>query len=120
MAQPMVLIVDTNRSDAETLAKELEQEGYETIIATSLEEIDKLLQSQENIELAVIDISGFKEGVWDSCSQMHEFKIPYIVIAPQRSPSVQRDSMERGASGLLVKPVATRELIEYIHTALGD
>lgn len=120
MTQRVILIVDTNRSNAETLAQELVQEGYETIVAASPEEMEQLLQGEKKPALAVIDLSGFQEDIWGGCDRMHELKIPYILIAPQRSPSVQRDSIQHGACGLLVQPVATRELIEYIHTALGD
>jgi CheY-like chemotaxis protein len=120
MAQPVILLADTNRSNAETLAQELGQEVYETIIATSPEELEQLLKGEKKPVLAVIDLSGFKEDIWGSCDRMHEYNIPYIIIAPQRSPSVQRESMRHGVCGLLIKPVATGELIEYIHTALGD
>jgi CheY-like chemotaxis protein len=118
--QPIILIADTNRDNAETLAQALVQEDYETIIATGPEELEQLLKGEKKPALAVIDLSGFKEDVWGSCDQMREYNIPYIIIAPQRSPSVQRESMRHGVCGLLIKPVATSELIEYIHTALGD
>jgi CheY-like chemotaxis protein len=120
MNKPVILIVDTNRSNLETLAQELGQEGYEILKATGLDEIDQAIQGKAKFALAVIDLSGFKEGIWERCDCLREAKIPCIVVAPQRSPTIQRDAMKHGASGLLVKPVATRELIEHIHTALGD
>lgn len=120
MTQPVILIADTDRSNAETLSRELIQEGYETIFAASQEELEQLLKGEKKPALAVIDLSGFKEDIWGSCDRMHEYNIPYIIISPQRSPSVQRESMRHGVCGLLIKPVATSELIEYIHTALGD
>lgn len=120
MKKPVILIVDTNRSSLETLEQELGQEGYETLKATSLDELDQAMQGKTEFALAMIDLSGFKEGIWERCDRIHEAKTPCIIVAPQRSPIIQRDSMKHGASGLLVKPVATKELIEHIHTALGD
>ena len=59
-------------------------------------------------------------GIWDRCEELCKAKIPFIVISPQRSPLIQRDSMKHGASGLLVKPLSIKELLEYIHTLLGE
>ena len=120
MEKPVILIVNTNRGELQTLAKELEQEGYVTIGAGSLEEMDSALEGQENIKLALLDLAGFDNSIWEYCDQLHEAKIPFIAIAPQRSPAIQRDSIKHGASGLLVKPLGIKELIEHIHAALGD
>jgi len=120
MKNPAILIVNANRSELETLTKELEPEGYATIGASSLEEIDSVIKRQKIIKLALIDLAGFDDSIWERCDRMHEAKIPFIVIAPQRSPSIQRDSMKYGANGLLVKPLGIKELIEHIHAALGD
>lgn len=120
MENPAVLIVDANRSELETLAKELEEEGFVTFGASSLDEMDSAIEGQENINLALIDIAGFDKSIWEHCDQLHEAKIPFIVIAPQRSPGIQRDSLKHGANGLLVKPLGIKELLEHIHAALGD
>ena len=119
MKTPVILIVNANRSELETLAKELEQEGYVTAGASNLEEMDSVVKRQENIKLALIDLAGFDDSIWERCDRMHETKIPFIVIMPQRSPGIQRDSMKHGACGVLVKPVAIKELIEHINTISG-
>jgi DNA-binding response OmpR family regulator len=120
MENPLILIINANRGEMEALANELEQEGYEAIGASSLEEMDGALEGQENITLALLDLAGFDKSIWEYCDQLHEAKIPFMVIAPQRSPSIQRDSMKHSANGLLVKPLGIKDLIEHIHTALGD
>ena len=120
MTEPVILLVNANRSDRETLAKELEQEGYETIGATSLDELDQLIKEGGKYALSVIELSGFDNNIWERCDRMHEAKIPFIVVAPQRSPATQRDSLKHGASGLLVKPLTVKELVDHIHAAMGD
>jgi DNA-binding response OmpR family regulator len=120
MTEPLILIVDNNHSNLEQLARQLEEEGYVTIGASSLEEMDSAIAGQENIKLALLDLSGFDNSIWERCDRMHEAKIPFIVIMPQRSPGLQRDSMKHGANGLLVKPLGMKELVEHIHAALGD
>ena len=120
MKTPAILIVNANQSELEVLAKELEHEGYVTFSASSLDELDGAIEGQENIKLALLDITGFDDSIWERCEQLHEVKIPFIIIAPQRSPGTQRDSMKHGASGLLVKPLGIKDLIEHLHAALGD
>jgi DNA-binding NtrC family response regulator len=120
MDSPVILVLNSNRSELETLTAELEQEGYITTGVSSIEEMDSALHDQKNIRLALLDLTGFDKSVWQLCDQLDKVKIPFIVITPQRSPSIQRDSMKHGANGLLIKPIATKKLIEYIHEALGD
>ena len=120
MTEPMIFIVDNNRSNLEQLAQQLDEEGYSTVGASSPDEIDSTIEKQENIKLALLDLAGFDDSIWEHCDCMHGAKIPFIAIAPQRSPGTQRDSMKHGACGLLVKPLGIKELIEHIHAALGD
>ena len=120
MTEPLILIVDNNRSNLEQLAQQLKEEGYVTVGASSLEEMDIAIEGQESIKLALLDLAGFDDSIWERCDRMHEARIPFIVIMPQRSPSIQRDSMKHGANGLLIKPLGIKELIEHIHAALGD
>lgn len=115
-----VLIADSNRSNLELLSQQLGQAGYEPLAAASLEELDQAIQGEHKIDLALIDVSGFDQHIWKRCQQLSKLKVPSIVIAPQRSPAVQRESMKHGASGLLVKPLDFRNLLEHIHTVLGD
>jgi DNA-binding response OmpR family regulator len=120
MKNPVILIVNANRSELETFSKELEAEGYETVGVSSLKDLNHAIKVQENTKLALLDLAGFDQSIWKYCDRMNKVKIPFIVIAPQRSPAIQRDSMQHGANGLLVKPLGIKELIEHIHAALGD
>ncbi|HEU65949.1 MAG TPA: response regulator [Chloroflexi bacterium] len=119
-AKPTILIVDSNRSNLELLSQQLGQAGYETLAAASLEELDEAIQGKEKFALSLIDISGFDRHIWERCEALHKAETPCIVISPQRSPSVQRESMKHGASGLLVKPLDFKELLEHVHAVLGD
>jgi CheY-like chemotaxis protein len=116
----VILLVDSNQANLELLSQQLVKEGYETVSAASLEELDSSIQEKKDIALTLIDLSGFDQRIWERCEAFHKAKIPYIVISPQRSPIIQRDSMKHGASGLLVKPLSMKELTEYIQTLLGD
>ncbi len=115
-----IMVINSNHNDLKLISENLEQEGYDTLTATNLTELDKAVTSKRKIALALIDLTGFDQLIWERCDKLRRKKVPFIVISPQRSPTVQRDSMSSGASGLLVKPVSNKELTEYIHTLLGD
>ena len=115
-----ILSVGSNRANLELLSQQLVKEGYETVGAASLEELDNSIQEKKDFAVALIDLSGFDQQIWERCEALRKAKIPFIVISPQRSPIIQRDSMKHGASGLLVKPLGIKELMEYIHTLLGE
>jgi len=116
----IILSVGSNRANLELLSQQLAKEGYETLSAASLEELGSSIQEKKDIALALIDLSGFDQRIWERCEALRKAKIPFIVISPQRSPLIQRDSMKHGASGLVVKPLGIKELLEYIHTLLGE
>jgi len=119
-AKAIILVVDSNRSNLEHLSQLLGQTGYQMLTAASLEELDQAIQREEKIVLSLIDISGFGKRIWERCEELHKAKTPFIVISPRRSSTIQRHSMEHGASGLLVKPLDFKDLLEHIHTVLGD
>jgi CheY-like chemotaxis protein len=116
----VILIVGSNRTNLELMGQQLGQEGYDTVSAASLEELDQAIQGKLPINISLIDLAGFDQLIWGRCDELRKTKIPFIVISPQRSPTIQRDSMKHGASGLLVKPLGIKDLMEYVHTLLGD
>lgn len=116
----MILIVGSEWANLKLLSQQLVKEGYETLSAASLEELDQAIQERKEIVLSLIDLSGFDQRIWERCEELRKARIPFIIISPQRSPTIQRDSMKHGASGLLVKPLSIKELMEYIHTLLGE
>ena len=116
----IILVVDSNRSNLELLSQQLGQAGYQAVTAASLEELDQAVHGKEKMALSLIDISGFDQHIWEHCEELHNAKIPFIVISPRRSSTIQRHSMKQGASGLLAKPLDFKDLLEHIHTVLGD
>lgn len=118
-SKAVILVVDSNRGSLGLLSQQLEQAGYETLGAASLEQFDQAIRGKKKIALALIDVSGFDHNIWERCDELSEAKLPFIVISPHRSPAVQRESMDHGASGVLIKPLDFKELMEHIHAVLG-
>jgi DNA-binding response OmpR family regulator len=115
----VILIVGSNRAELELLSPQIVKEGCGTFIAAGLEELDGAIE-RSGFTLALIDLTGFNRTIWQRCQALHQARIPFIIISPQRSPLVQKESLKHGASGLLVKPLGIKELIEYMHTLLGE
>jgi DNA-binding response OmpR family regulator len=119
-AKAVILVVDSDRGNLELLSHQLEHEGYDTLAASSLEELDQTIQNKVGIAISLIDISGFDQRIWECCEALVKSGAPFIVISPRRSLAVQRDSMRCGASVLLTKPFDFKDLMEHVRTVLGD
>jgi CheY-like chemotaxis protein len=117
--KPVILLVDSNRSNLELLSKHIGQEGYHTRGTASLMELDKIIQGNKRPALVIIELSGFDESIWQRCERLQRGKIPFMVISPQRSPIVQQQSIRCGAKGMLVGPIGANELVEHIRSLLG-
>jgi CheY-like chemotaxis protein len=114
-----VMLVSSSRGGAEQLSLSLKRQRYDMRIATSLAGLDSVVQSPGKVALVVIDLAGFDQAVWKQCERLQAAKIPFLVIADQRSPSIQKESMRHGARGVFTKPVGAKELAEYVRTTLG-
>ena len=120
MTAPIILILDNNRTDLELLIQQFEDEGFVAVGVSGLEEMDSAIGEREAIDLAILNVTGFDNNIWERCARLHEARIPFIIIMTQRSSEIQRESMKYGASCLLIKPLATKDLIEHVHAVLGD
>jgi CheY-like chemotaxis protein len=119
LKKPLILAVDTDRSSLELLSSCLGREGYDTLSATSLSEFDQIIGEEERITLALVHLSGFDQSIWERCDQLKKAKIPFLVICPQRSPTVQQESLKHGAGGVLIGPIGVKELAEHARCMLG-
>ena len=118
VAKRLVLIVSISRNELENLANSLVKEGYESLGATSLDEIDNALQQADKITLALIDITDFDESVWARCDQLRQARVPYIVITPSRAVNIPQMCVQYSASAAMVKPVDSRSLVAVIQALL--
>ncbi len=119
--KPAVLVLNGNHRDLELLSQQLSKEGYRVQAAGSGKELGEVVQATEGkISLALIDVSDFDEEIWESCDLLRKARIPFLVISPKRSRTIQQESMKHGAGGVLTKPLGVKELAEHIRGLLGD
>jgi DNA-binding response OmpR family regulator len=115
---PLILAVDHNRRNLELLSEVFSKAGYETVSASTLEELSQALADPQTVRLALVDLAGFDRGIWDYCERLQERKIPFLVVSPKLSSQIQKESLAHGASGFVVKPLVIRELLALVQTLL--
>ena len=115
----VILTTVTDRAQLDILTEGLSKEGYEIVAAVSLPELLGKIKKESKISLAVVDVSAFDDTVWESLEELNRNGIPFVIISPGRSPSIQRDSLKHGARGLFTRGIHFQDLLEHIHTLLG-
>lgn len=118
--KPLILAVDSNRRNVELLGQFLSKEGYQVISANDLQEFEQALNEPAEISLALVDIAGFNRQIWELCQQLQARSIPFLIISPRQSATLQQESLEHGARSMLVKPLVIRELLRLVRSLLKD
>ncbi len=119
--KPLILTVDRNRRNVELLAQFLTKEGYQSLGANTLEEFEQALSStSDKINFVLVDVAGFDRSIWELCQRLQDEQIPFVVISPRQSASIQQQSLAHGAWSMLVKPLVVKELLSLIRSLLGE
>ena len=114
----VVLLVNRNQRNLELLAEQLAKGGYAISTASSLEEFDQALDGEIDVAVALVDITGFDQGIWERCEQLRSKKRPFLVVSPRQSTAIQQASLSHGARGVMVKPLVVKELMGLIKSML--
>jgi DNA-binding response OmpR family regulator len=120
MGQSFILTVDHNPRNLELLSQFLDQAGYQTMLAASMEEFDQAMARGEEIELALVDIAGFDSRIWRCCEKLRDRNIPLLIISPRQSAAIQETSIAHGAQSVLIKPLAVKELLGIMRSLLEN
>ncbi|MFC4549666.1 MULTISPECIES: response regulator [Halorussus] len=120
----LILALGRQKRNLELLAQMLREREYAVEIATSMPEFDGLVETRDDIALAILDVDGFTEDVWKRCEQLHDRGIPMLVLAASIPPAMREEALSRGVHTLLEKPVdkadlqaTIRGLLRYIRRA---
>jgi DNA-binding response OmpR family regulator len=119
-AKRLILAVDRNPRNLELLAQFLGREGYGVLPAPTLEDFDRSLGRSEEVGLALVDIAGFDEGIWERCERLRAGGIPFLVLSARQSALVRQESLAHGARSVLVKPLVVAELLGVVRCLLGE
>jgi DNA-binding response OmpR family regulator len=114
-----ILIVDDDRSVADSLRKLLAAERFNVLIATDGAEATRLFRDQP-VDLVVLDINLGYESGWEVFQTMQEIKpyVPTIIITAEYG---QRDqAIAAGAEALVEKPIDVPPFLDLIRELLAD
>jgi DNA-binding response OmpR family regulator len=115
-----VLLVGTQARNLELLSEFIDKLGYQSLCALGIEQIDIILNEENVIDLALIDVTGFDASIWQCCQHFQTKGIRLLIISPQQSLSLQYKTVVHGASSVLVKPLVMLELARLIHSLLAE
>lgn len=119
MSKALVLIVDDEEGIRETLSGILDDEGYESIVASSGEEaIKKTKENTPDIVLLDVWLSGM-----DGIQTLQEIKamypdIPVIIISGHANIEIAVKATKMGAYDLLEKPLSIEKVLLSVDRAL--
>lgn len=119
-SEPFIIALNRNPRNNEILIKILGEEGYHVVGVSDPAELDQEVQLSQEINLVLMDISGFNRSVWESCERLRTLKIPFLVLSPQQHQAVEKRSMMHGAQGVLVKPLVVKELLLLIKSLIQE
>lgn len=120
--KPLILAVDRNSRNLELLGNLISKQGYEVICASNLDELDRVLGELTKINLVLLDVSGFDPNIWFRCEQLKTRGIPFLIISAKSKyiTAIETESLARGASSMLVKPLVVKQLLHLIRSLLRD
>lgn len=126
MSRIGILLVDRNQRNVELLSSFLRDAGYATAGASSLDELDTLLERIDpgRIGFGLIDIAGFGAEIWDRCKHLYEGGVAFVVVAKLQAgdaaSALVRQSGRAGARHLLTKPLRKEQLLTLIKIFTGE
>lgn len=110
----------SNPQNLDIMSEFIAKLGYTPVKANSLTQFNSTVDMKQELGLALVDLTGFDRSVWDVCSRLHEMNVPMLVISQKHNAAFERESIGRGASGLLVKPLVMRELSALIEKMMSQ
>ena len=115
-----IVVVDDEKIVLDSCKRVLTSEGFEVLLATSVDDALKILETQIP-ELLLIDV---KMPERDGMSLMEEIKrtlpdLPIVVMSGYATNETISESVKKGAACFIAKPFTPDELIETIRQVLS-
>lgn len=114
-----ILLVEDNQTIVIGLKYSLEQENFVVIVATNVEECERIIKEQE-IDLILLDVMLPDGNGFDLCKKIKKTNenIPIIFLTAQDEETSAVLGLDLGADDYIIKPFRTRELISRINSVL--
>ena len=118
MKKETILIIDDDQDLARIVQLSLDQEGYQTVIATSgLEGLQEAYRVQP--DLVILDIMMPGMDGWEVCRRLGEMSnVPILMLTAKGTEADIVKGLQIGADDYLTKPFSVAELIARIQALL--
>jgi len=115
-----ILIVDSETTVRQSLAKHFIDTGYKVFLSTNGAEALKIT-NREDINLVILDILLPKIDGYEVCRQIRKnLHIPIIILTALDSFNNRIMGLESGANDFLSKPVSLKELEIKVHYSFQE
>ncbi|MFW6190812.1 MAG: response regulator [Candidatus Bipolaricaulota bacterium] len=115
-----ILVVANHEKNLQLLANFLEDEGYQSEAAATVAEVDEVLEEGPKLDMALLDVTGFGDSIWNRCERIRKRGIPFFIISPSKSKKAEKKSLSEGARDVLTKPLEKGRLLKLVAIILGE
>jgi two-component system KDP operon response regulator KdpE len=113
-----ILIVEDDKTLAHLLREDLQDEGYEVLLAANGVEGVHMVQAQ-CVDLVLLDILLPRMDGWETCRRVREISDAPIIMLTAKGEVLDRvRGLELGADDYVVKPFNSMELLARVRAAL--
>jgi len=119
-----ILVVEDNPISSKILDINLQENGYEVVIANDAFEALTILETKKDISLIITDIMMPKmDGLQFilKIKQDQRFKkLPFIIASAMSNKKIVKKAIEMGCKHFIVKPVQSTQLIKLVKEILPN
>lgn len=116
---PRILVVEDDLDVRKLVAHALGRSGYSTIEAATLEGARRLLQEEDDVDLAIVDLILPDGDGLDLVADLHrERRMPVIALSARRDDGDTVLGLELGADDYIAKPFSPRVLTARVGAVL--
>jgi twitching motility two-component system response regulator PilH len=122
MAMALVLIADDSPTDQHIIARALENEGFETVVARDGAEAIRLAE-QRSPDVILMDIVMPGMNGYQATRQLAQnpstASIPVVIVSTKTQAADQAWGLRQGAVRYLTKPISDEDLVAAVRAALS-
>ena len=120
MKSKTLLVVASHEKNRQLLAGFLEDQDFRAEEAATVAEVDEVLEGGPKLDMALLDVTGFEDSIWDRCERIRKKGVPFFIISPRKSSQAKEKSLSEGARDVLTKPLEKKRLLKLVEIILGD
>ena len=120
MKEKAILVAANHEKNLQLLADFLEDQGYQAEAAVTVAEVDEVLEGGPELDMALLDVTGFGDSIWDRCERIRKSGVPFFIISPSKSKKAEKKSLSEGARDVLTKPLEKTRLLKLVEIILGE